>query len=244
MRSQPVPPRTDLLVQTGFNGTASLRSAQEMGIPFLIMESPSLRYMYDVRYASNFTYNGLQAGGTRPPVPDEPRPHPKLWPMKLGKGKTLIFGQKMNDHSLRGSDHVKWIKEKMIEYPDSVLRHNPMMVPKDYQGPLMELLEGDEFVQSVSFTSTASVESLIMGLGTIAEHPANECYNVTDREEWIHMLSWHNFHHDELEDSDIAAWILTGYEEARANAAAGKFEIPREKMNPSHPFQEYFSAFT
>ncbi len=239
-----VPTGADLVIQTGFNSTTAITSAIESRIPYMIMEATSFRDFYDKLDASTFTYNGLQAGGTRPNVPSEVRPHPELLEMHTD-GPTMIIGQKTNDHSLRGTDHVEWVLEKFREYPDATLRHNPIMVPKGSLGHIADALA--DYGRTVSYTSTASVDSVFAGCKTICEHPANEAYGMNfspDREEWAHKISWHNFKHEELEDDDIAAWILTGYDEARANAEAGKVEIPRKKMDGKALFERYYQTFT
>ncbi len=233
----------DLVIQTGFNRTPALMDAIERGIPYIIMEAPMFRDHYVKQISSTFTYNGLQAGGTRPEVPNEPRMHPPLLPMHID-GPTMILGQKPNDHSLRGQNHVEWIKEKLLEYPGATLRHNPIVVPKGYNIPIADALV--DVGRTVAWTSTASVDSVFAGCKTICEHPANEAYGMNfspDREEWAHRLSWYNFTHIELEDEDIATWILTGFDEAKADARMGKQEVPRAKIERDPLVSAYLQEF-
>ncbi|MEE8114384.1 MAG: hypothetical protein V3T23_08505 [Nitrososphaerales archaeon] len=239
-RARPIAYNTDLLVHTGFGGSTALLSAIESRTPYLIMEGPIFRDMYDMDTTSNFTYNGLQQGGTRPEAPLESRPHPLIHPEHF-EGPTLILAQKTTDHSLRGSDHVKWLKEQLDVYPEAQLRHHPIMVPPEYNIPISDALV--DVGRTVAFTSTASVDSLLAGCETICGHPANEAYGCTDREEWVHKLSWSTFTHAELATSDITAWILTGFEEARRNAFEGRQEIPRARVDGGTSMGAYYSEF-
>jgi len=236
-----VPGKVDLIVQTSFASTVALEHAIGHRIPYLIMEGPIFRDMYDLNKVSDFTYNGLQAGGTRPEPRSDPRRHPKILPMH-SDGPTLILGQKPTDMSLRGADHIQWIKDKQREYPEAIFRHNPIMVPAGYDEPLGDLLA--RVARTISYNSTAAVESVFAGCETICEHPANEAYSVNgDREEWAHRLSWMQFTHEELETSDVAAYILTGYEEAKENTRQGKVETPRPKILGSALMSAYYEEF-
>ena len=227
------------MIQTGFARSTAILSAIYQEIPYLIMEAPIFRDEYPMMGASTFTYNGLQAGGTRPKAPEQERKKPKL--LDGHDGKTIIIGQKPMDHSLRGSDHIAWLQEKMDEYPEAELRHHPLMVPKDTLEPIAVALS--KCRRTISHTSTASVDSLIAGCEAICEHPANEAYGVGNREEWLHQLSWLNFTHGELARAEIAEWILSGYEQAEAEAEKGNQEIPREKVNGNAICRRYYSAF-
>jgi hypothetical protein len=242
-RSERLPGKCDLFVQTAFGASTPLRDAIDRRIPYMIMEAPSFRHFWleDGREeASTFTFNGVQAGGSRPrDIPDEERPHPPLLE-NHGEG-TIILAQKPNDHSLRESDHVAWLKEKFIEYPEAELRHNPIMVPEGYNKPLADHLA--ERARTVAYTSTASVDSLLAGLITICDHPANEAYEVTDREEWVHRLSWYNFTHEEWATAKIASWVMTGLVEASEDAKAGRVERPREKVCRGAGMAEYYAEF-
>lgn len=230
----------DLVIQTGFGRSVALLSAIEQEIPYLIMEAPSFRGFYDVSLASVFTYNGLQNGGTRPEPLSEVRRSPTLKDIQKG-GPTLILAQKPTDHSLRGSDHISWLEEVVDEFPDAQFRHHPIMVPEDYQESIDAAL--NVCGRTISYTSTAAVDSLIAGCKTICRHPSNEAYKVTDREEWLHKLSWCNFTHQEYETDEVAAYVLNGYDEALADAEIGKQEIPRERVNGSAVCQRYYRTF-
>jgi hypothetical protein len=230
----------DLVVQTGFARSAALVDAIERGIPYLIMEAPCFRDIYDVELASNFTYNGFQGGGTRPKAGKEPRKAPELQELRT-EGSTLIMAQKPTDHSLRGSDHIAWLQEKLNEYPEAELRHHPIMVPPGHNEPIAVALS--KCKRAITYTSTTAIDSGIAGCQTICEHPASEGWRGGDREEWLHRLSWSTFTHSELGTDDVAAYILTGYEEAKANASEGLQEIPREKEDGAAICRRYYRAF-
>lgn len=229
----------DLVVQTGFARSEAILGAIEQEVPYLIMEAPVFRDFYDINKASNFTYNGLAGGGTRPIPGTEPRPHP---PLHQGYGEgTLIIGQKPTDHSLRGADHIQWIKDKLVEYPDAAFRHHPLMVMPGDQVSLDAALANAGRV--VTWNSTAGVDALFAGCRVIVEGPGSEVRPGEPRVEAAHRLSWSTFTHDELVSLPVVHTILEGYEEAEANAKAGLQEIPRERVNGRAVCQRYYRAF-
>ena len=232
----------DLVIQNSFATSLSIEDAIDRGIPYILMEGPIFRTVYGLYEASTFTYNGLQAGGTRPKVPDEERFKPILHDLHTD-GPTMILGQKPNDRSLRGHDHTRWLKEKVLEYPGAIFRHNPIMVPDGTLEPIADALA--DVGQTVSFTSTASVDSVFAGCRTICEHEANEAYSCDEdnREAWAHRVSWYNLTHKELATDDMAAWILTGYDRALADALAGRQERPRTKVNGWAMAARYYQEF-
>ena len=235
------PRNADLVIQNSFASSVSIEEAVDRGIPYILMEGPLFRTMYGLYEASTFTYNGLQAGGTRPKVPNKPRIKPILHDLRT-EGPTMILGQKPNDRSLRGMDHVEWLKEKLVEYPDAIFRHNPIMVPEGNLEPIGDALAN--VGRTVSYTSTASVDSVFAGCKTICEHPANEAYSCGEnREEWAHRVSWYNLTHEELATDDIAAWILTGYDKALNDATAGRQERPRPRVDGKSLASVYYAEF-
>lgn len=237
-------PGADLVIQTSFGRSAALLSAIYQEIPYIVMEGPIFRDLYPLEGASCFTYNGMQNGGTRPDVPSEPRREPVLKDMKT-EGDTLILAQKPTDHSLRGNDHIQWLIDKQAEYPDAKIRHHPLMVPKGSIEPIAVALSNCR--RTISYNSTASVDSRIAGCETICEHWASEGLlkdGKESREEWLHRLSWYTFTHGELAQSKIAEWILSGYPQAEADAEAGRQEIPRERVDGASVCQRYYSIHT
>ena len=217
----------DLTVQTGFARSVALLSSIEQEIPYLVMEAPFWRHI-DIFANSSWGFNGLAGGAFRHDPKESLRPKPELLPPKT-KGTTLIIGQKPTDHSLRGEDHGKWLKEKFLQYPDADFRPHPLMVP------LASLLDLQLDLQNrrtvISYNSTVGTEALIAGCCSTPEHYGSMAYNVTDRAEWLHKLSWGQFSHEEYQDPAVAEYVLEGYSEALSRAEAGKQEIPREKAD-------------
>lgn len=229
---------SDLVIQTGFNRTPPLMDAIERGIPYIIMEEPIFRGFYDSSKASSWGYNGLAGGAWRPTPPWKERPKPNLEPWKT-EGGTLIIGQKPNDHSLRGSDHVKWLIDRFCELPEADFRPHPLMVPLGTLQPLQEVLRGYRDV--VIYNSTAGVEALISGSKVRADGhghllPADQ----SDRDNWLHQLSYAQGAHCEF--GNMLQYILSGYEEARARANSGDIEVPRRKIDGPSVCERYYQT--
>jgi hypothetical protein len=228
----------DLLIQTGFAGSNALRSQIDNELPYLIMEAPFWRDFYDVHEASSWGYNGLAGGAYAPQAPNDERPRPPLKPMKAGAGPTIIIGQKPTDHSLRGSNHVEWIRSVRAEIPSADFRPHPLMVPSDTLEPIATVLE--RYVQVVTYTSTVGCEALVAGCQVRADHGSNLTCGVTDeyRADWHHGLSWRQSTHDTF--GELVPHILSGYDEARSRARLGVVEEPRERVRDKRIEQEYY----
>jgi len=197
----------DLVVQTGFNRSTALEGALDRGIPFLVMEEPPFRTL-QAGWAS-FGYNGLAGGAYRPKAPEEPRPTPDIAPLKTS-GATLIIGQKPTDLSLRGSDHVEWLEDKLLEYPGADIRHHPLCVAER-----TTIEEGLRDVKKVIvYTSTVAVDAAVAGCEVVIEGSGCWWRAIGTREEECHELSWAAFTHAELATQRVARYILSGYEEA------------------------------
>ena len=238
----------DLLIQTAFVGSTALFDAVEQRIPYIIMEAPLWRgYSEGEREVSEcgtvcYCYNGLVGGGFHVEPLDEDRPHPELQPMKT-EGDTIIFGQKPSDHSLRSSDHVAWVEEKMKAYPDAELRHHPLMTTERFQrehiGDALERCH-----RAITYSSTVGAEALIAGCISEPDFPGSPAVGgMADREAWIHKLSYWNWGMSELESPEAANYILSGYDEARALAEDGKVEIPRTKVDRAAVMHQYYLRF-
>jgi len=221
----------DLYIQTGFNGTMGLHAAIDAGIPYIIAEAPFWRH-WGVETISSYGYNGLAGGAYRSPAGSAPRDKPVLRERK-SSGSTTIFGQKPTDHSLRGVDHVGWIESKRREYPDAEFRPHPLMVPQGSLEALESALE--RCLTAITYTSTVGAEALIAGCVSEPEHWGSTAYQVTDREQWIHDLSWGQFTTEEFATAEVAQHILSGYEEAKEHPQ----EIPREKVDGTIIQREY-----
>ena len=219
---------SDLVVQTAFHASNCLRDAIDRQVPYLIMEAGPFRSLTKLENVSSWGYNGLAGGAWRPPVPEEARSCPVVEPMKT-EGGILIMGQVPTDHSLRGTDHVAWLAAKFAEYPEAQYRGHPRMEPG--QASLASALE--EALQVITYTSTSAVEAAVAGCEVKVEGPGSwwSPYDGESREETIHRLSWYVFTHDEYTRTAPTAWIISGYEEAKARMEAGQREIPREKVN-------------
>jgi hypothetical protein len=228
----------DLLIQTGFAGSNALRSQIDARMPYIIMEAPFWRDYYDVHASSSWGYNGLAGGAWAPSPPDEDRPKPELKPMKAGTGPTIIIGQKPTDHSLRGSNHVKWITDVRAEIPEADFRPHPLMVSQGSLEPISEVLR--RYVKVVTYTSTVGCEALVEGCQVRADHRTNLAYGVGPghRGEWHHGLSWRQSTHDSF--GALVPYILSGYEEARDRANRGLVEHPREKVRDTAQEQAYY----
>lgn len=226
----------DLTVQTGFGRTPAIMEAIERGKPYLIMEAPFWRGDGNVHTTSSFGYNGLAGGAFRPAAPSSERPHPPLRSLKT-EGSTIIFGQKPTDHSLRGHNHARWITAKITEHPGAEFRPHPLMVPEGSLETLESALE--RCLHAITFSSTVGAEALINGCISLPECPGSTAYQVTDRESWIHELSWGQFSHLELISEEVANHVLSGFAEGRERARDGLQEIPREKLDGTAIQREY-----
>jgi len=224
----------DLVVQTGFASTLALNSAIDHGIPYIIMEAPLYREGIDIMEVSSWGYNGLAGGAWRPDPPEQERPKPTLKPMKT-EGDTLIIGQKPTDHSLRGSDHVRWLLDKFREHWDARFRPHPLMVPSGSLPPLMDDLQGCR--QVITYTSTVGADALVEGCISNPEGYGSSAYQVRDREMWIHGLSWAQAEHRSF--GELREYILGGYEQGRVRAHKGLQERPRERIDGAAIQQRY-----
>jgi hypothetical protein len=232
-RARPVE-NTELVVTAGFQITNANADAMARGVPIIILENPV--WHDGIRQESyTWAYNGLHGGGTIAPTSNlSRRPHPPLKPWKAWEsGQKTIFGQVPTDKAVRGHDLNAWRAQVETLLPDAVYREHPIMIPsKDHPNiqPFDECL--DVTTLAITFTSTCGAEAVIAGIPTIACHSGSLAYPVSshslqespitpDREEWIHALSWRNWSINEKLDT---GFILNGYDEARANAEAGRYD--------------------
>ena len=224
-RSSGIKAGADLYVQSGFASSPALLSAIDQGIPYIIMEAPVFR-CYDLMTHSSWGYGGLQGGAWHPPSPEGERPKPELKPLH-GGGK-LIIGQKPTDHSLRGSDHVKWIVEKRASLPEADFRPHPLMVLEDSQETISVALQ--RYGEVFTYSSAVGVDAVVAGCKAYAdsEHSLLRHLQGT-REDFIHELSWWQAPHSDY--SSLTGHILSGYEEALHRAQIGDIEIPRGKID-------------
>ena len=229
-REVPARPGTDLILQTGFAPTVALKDALDRGLPYLMGECPVFRHLPGINYNNwvSFTYGGLMGGGYHPPAPDEEVWHPELKPLKTS-GPTIIFAQKPNDRSLRNINHHAWLNEKLAQYPDAEFRPHPIMRPGGLEDiePIARVMK--RCYRAITFNSTAGGEALLEGCISKPEHPGSTAYDVTDREAWLHEVSWWGRPVEDMATQRMGVYILSGFEQARERALAGNQEIPRLK---------------
>jgi hypothetical protein len=219
----------DIVLQTGMNPTEALIAAIDEGIPYICAEMPAYRNMehYDAQKWVSYGYGGLMGGGWRPNPPARTLWVPDLQPFKR-EGATIIFGQKLSDHSLRGQDHDAWISHQLERYPNAEFRIHPLMHPNPSEmEPLDECLARCH--TAITFTSTVGAEALIAGCVSNPTHWGSSAYGVVDREDWLHELSWWNFPVETMATVMVGRQILSGLEEAKHRASLGLQEVPVEK---------------
>ena len=231
-RSVPVQD-ADLVVQTGFARSEALLDAIEREVPYIIMEASPFRTL-DINEYSSWGYNGLAGGAWRPEPPSEERWKPELKPMH--DGDTLIIGQKPTDHSLRGSDHVKWLLERFEEYPEARFRPHPLMVNPNELNSIESDLDSAGLV--VTFNSTTGIDALIRGCRVRADHEGSYIIDGEDREEALHRYSWYQSRHSDFRE--LIPYILSGYPEALHRAERGLQEIPRGRIDGQAICQRYY----
>ena len=224
-RDTPLPPHTDLYVQSGFAPSVSLQSAIDQRVPYIIMEAPVFR-SFDLEHYSSWGYNGLMGGAWRPTAPEAPRERPELQPMH--EGPQLIIGQKPTDHSLRGHDHVDWILNKRVLLPEADFRPHPLMVLEGTLEPIEVVLQ--RYGEVYTYSSTVGVDAIIAGCKAYAdsEHSLLQCYTGC-RDTYTAQLSWFQAHHNKY--NELTEYILSGYDEARARMQSGEYEEPRGKID-------------
>jgi hypothetical protein len=221
------------VITAGFQITEANRDAMDRGIPIIILENPVWYEGNRMEYYT-WAYNGLHGLGTLPTPPERSRPHPKLKPWKdWQSGRITVFGQVPTDKAVRGNDMQLWKQTVQAALPNSEFREHPIMIPSKYHNqmePLSRCFE--ETSLAVTYTSTIGAEAVINGIPTIACHAGSLAYpmathNLSDepitpcREEWIHNLSWRQWSiHEELDTE----YILRGYDEAYADAQAGRYD--------------------
>lgn len=226
----------DLLVQVGFNATRSLRSAIDERIPYLIMEAPPFRTLHHYSQYSSFGYNGLAGGAWRPLPLEEPRPRPVLEENR-GEG-TIIIGQKPTDHSLRGSDHVQWLQDRLEEFPDATFRPHPLMLNDWEHSDVEDALR--QHAHAVVYTSSTAVEAGALGLDVRVDGQGCWWNPEEERREQLHRLSYAGYSHAELATTGVVEYILGGYGEALDRMERGLCEVPRPKVNGGAVCDNYY----
>jgi len=229
-RDRPV--ECDLAIQAGFQISPAMKDAMDRDVPFIILENP-VWGKEEGNYV--FSYNGLARGGTVPNCDELPfRFHPPLYSWKDWEGgQTTIFGQVENDKALRGADIYRWVEGCEEVLPRAVFRPHPVTLSRPDQAnqeSFEETLKKTHL--AITYTSTVGSQAVIAGIPTIACHEGSLAWDVSshslseapvtpDRELWIHRLA---YRHINLNEAVPVEYILSGYDEARANAEAGKYD--------------------
>jgi len=231
-RGRPVE-NSDLVVTAGFQITSANADAMGRGIPIIILENP-VWYTGHRMDSYTWAYNGLHGLGYLPTPPDTPRPHPTLKPWKEWEtGQITVFGQVPTDKAVRGNDMQLWRESVKAALPTSVYREHPIMIPSKHHHKIEPFdVCLDKTSLAVTYTSTCGSEAVIAGIPTIACHEGSLAYSVAShnlsdkpitpcRDEWIHGLAWRQWTIHEKLDTN---YILSGYNEARADAEAGRYD--------------------
>jgi len=217
-RSRNAPVDCDLAIHHGYKDSTAMLYCKQHGIPVLVTEIGIWHNPGEFTYGIG--YNGLNACAFMPDPPAEERARPELKPWRGDAGVTTIFGQKPGDAALRGLDIDNWVKSMLKAYPGSEFRQHPIMLEQPEQQETLEDCLGRTGL-AVTYSSTVGAQALIEGITTYAEHPGSFAYKVEDREEWLHRLSWRMI---DLGKPIPVDYILSGYEEARERAKAGKWD--------------------
>lgn len=112
------------------------------------------------------------------------RPHPELKPMKSGSRLLTLcdYGETQKGGTVR--------RHPSDEKPTRTLQQD---------------LESHD--RAAGGRSTALVEAAIAGLWVETNDPHSPVYGITDREQWLHDLAWHNWSKDEIRRGDMWAAI-------------------------------------
>jgi hypothetical protein len=209
-----------------------MMEAIDSGIPYLIAEAPHFRCFdqIDTYEWSSYGYCGFTGNALWADTPEDVRWHPDVLPMREKGSQAAIVGQKPNDHSLRGADHVAWLRRKLEEHPNAEFRPSPLMVQGGLE-PIMDFYNRIDKV--IAHVSTLANEACLLGIPYEVEK-GSIAFNVKDRRQWAHDISWRHFSHDTMATTRIGKHILSGYEQALHRARNGGQEIPREKIKGPH----------
>jgi len=226
LESREHPVECDLAIQAGFQISPAMKDAMERRIPIIILENPVWHYG-DKSSTYTWGYNGLNNLGWAPPVPTgKARPHPPLGAWRdIDSGSKVIFGQVENDKALRGEDIYEWVEEMQGIYPDAEFREHPVMLDQRVeQEPFESVMERCSL--AITYNSTVGAEAIIRGIITTVSHEGSWAYPMRGvssypRDKWITDLSWRHWSTDEDIDVD---WILSGYDEALAQAQRGEYD--------------------
>jgi hypothetical protein len=222
----------DLLIQWGYLRTPAIRSAIALRKPFIILDRGYFDPDRVQRVSVSFNGHGglsmeLDGVENRPP-----RYHPEIQPMREGGETIQIIGQMEGDASLRGASIAAWMNRKAIEAHDQyhlkvIKRAHPRML--NPWEPAQEPLEDtfDDTLISISYSSTAAVQTTLAGVRSVVEHPASLAYEVRrdSRPLWAHKLSQREYNLlDPVDSVECVQYILDGYDQAKREASQGAYD--------------------
>ena len=110
------------------------------------------------------------------------RGHPELKPLKTGDRRVYLcdYGQEPSGHY-------------------HAVRYHPSDKPSRYT--LDECF--NTFDTAIGRRTTALVDAHIHGLGVETDDHHSPVYGITDREQWVIDLAWHNWSHDEIQRGEM-----------------------------------------
>ncbi len=223
LRDGVTPRDADLLIQWGFKPTVSLMTHIDAGKPYVIFD---LGYFDDGRMGRfSMSWNGFH--GTALDVPDvldrPPRYHPELKPWRSEGSRVVVCGQMPLDQSLRGQDIESWMGRAATEASEAfglpVMKrpHPKMLNPWEPQPPTLSEELQDAHVL-VTWTSTAAINALFMGVPVVAQHAGSMAFPVAaydmqrrtppGREAWAHRLSWREWDFNDVAELDRLADVI------------------------------------
>lgn len=243
--------KADLVVSWGARSRIPFSDAKERGVPYLVME---LGYFGERHQWNSLTYNGLHGHGYWPQALSEPRPRPPMRPWRKGGDYVLLCGQVGGDVALTDMDPKKWYPEAVdllkARFRMPVwFRHHPRWPwdrphnadrvnfgsPNAESGLSFEK-NAERAAIAATFSSTCAVNSVLLGIPTLVESVGCPAWDVCghtmsgdvvtpDREAWIHELSYRQWSEAEMDKGAMNAWLVAGYEEARAQAERGEYGL-------------------
>ncbi len=235
----PVPDNTDIYFSWRFNLCPSFPEIIESGTMMVCID---LGYFDKTKYERfSISINGVHGnsvpvlGNARLPE----RPHPELQPWRPeGSGHVIQLatgGALPDPTAVRAAasnlpedwDRFAVDKARKI-WPDKeiVLRYHPRGLPKGAPKPPPLRDTFDETYCSVTYGSNTAVQTIIAGVPTVVEATRCVAYSVatpeykifrsSDREAWIHDLSYREY--DMMDDKELDCaieYIMRGYEQLR-----------------------------
>ena len=235
LRKEGIPKKADMLISWRFNETPALRSALADGLVIVCLDFGYFDPKRHERFS--ISINGIH--GLSLPVPAikrlPTRWHPTVRPWrKDGEFIQIISPGWVRDGGIRtaASDlPVGWLNKTAHEASRAFLRparirHHPNRLPPREPRPCALEHTFEETYVSVTYSSTAAVQTVLAGVPTVIQHPRcpafimgspmMEVIKPNDRAEWAHDLSYREYGMVGDDELDAAVRnIVLGYEEPR-----------------------------